>query len=165
MLTPAEILALVTATGKAVNIFDKISGQIKSVLLRRPKEDEGDEERWRHKIKTKGTEITVRQDKKKIQTITADDLKKLPKKHVRHIETYEEAMERHYKVWRAIYKQKDASPDPRVNALVDQQLVDQIKIMQRELTAIIDFLRTLGLYLDDHYMEVRNLVDQLAHED
>lgn len=159
MLTPDQILTLVTATGKAVDIFDKISGQIKSVLLKRPKEEEGDEERWRHKINAKKNELIVKRDKKVIQTITADDLEKLPPDYLSLIKTYEENMSRKYRIWKKIYAKKDASPDPQVNALVDGQLEEQIVKMREELTGIIDFLAKIGLHLDDHYMHVRHLVE------
>ena len=39
-----------------------------------------------------------------------------------------------------------------------QEMVDQMK---RDLTNIIDFLQKLGLHLDDHYMQVRGLVDNV----
>jgi len=161
MLGLDEIVALVTATGKAVDIFDKISGQIKSVLLGRPKEDEGDEERWSRKISAEGDKLVVKQDKREIQTITADELKKLPAEYLGHIQTYEARMERNYRVWQRLYLKKDASPDEKVNALVDEQLVDQVRLMKSDLTAIIGFLQKIGLWLDDHYMQVRDLVENV----
>lgn len=45
MLNPAETAALVAATKGAVDLFDRIGGQIKSVLTRRPKEAEGEDDR------------------------------------------------------------------------------------------------------------------------
>lgn len=159
MLSPNEILLLVTATGKAVEIFDKISGQIKSVLLKRPKEAEGDEERWRYKIRGEGDKFVVRQEKRVVQTITAADLAKLPAEHLSLITTYQKKMEQNYKLWQAVYASKDSSPDPLVNAKVDEQLIGLVEKMKRDLTNIIDFLQKLGLHLDDHYMHVRQLVE------
>lgn len=159
MMTPAEILTLVTATGKAVDIFDKISGQIKSVLLRRKKEPEADDQRWRHKITAEKGTLVVRSDSRVIQTITATDIEKLPSDYLALIKTYEKKMEQRYRIWQKIYAQKDTSPDPRVNAQVDEQLRDEVVGMSTELTGIIDFLGKLGLSLDDHYMHVRHLVE------
>ena len=161
MLTPEQILLLVTATGNAVEIFDKISGQIVSVLLKRAKESEGGDERWRYKVRGEGDKFVVRQDKQVIQTITADDLAKLPADQLSLITTYQNKMEQNYKLWQAVYDSKDSSPDPLVNAKVDQQLVGLVDQMKRDLTNIIDFLQKLGLHLDDHYMQVRGLVDNV----
>ena len=161
MLTPEQILLLVTATGNAVEIFDKISGQIVSVLLKRATESEGGDERWRYKVRGEGDKFVVRQDKQVIQTITADDLAKLPADQLSLITTYQNKMEQNYKLWQAVYDSKDSSPDPLVNAKVDQQLVGLVDQMKRDLTNIIDFLQKLGLHLDDHYMQVRGLVDNV----
>jgi len=162
MIDPATVVQVVTATKTALDIFDKISGQIKSVLLKRPKEAEGDEERWRYKITGEGDKIVVRQQTNTIQTLTRDELaQKLKPSDLSLVETYEEHMERGFRIWQKVYRQKDASPDPRVNAQVDEQLVDIITGMKKDLTGIIEFLRRLQVMLDDHYEHVRQLVEEL----
>jgi len=162
MIDPATVVQVVTATKTALDIFDKISGQIKTVLLKRPKEAEGDDERWRYKITGEGDKLVVRQQSNTIQTLTREDLaQKLKPSDLSLVETYEDHMERGYRVWQKVYRQKDASPDPRVNAQVDEQLVDIVKTMQKDLTGIIDFLQRLHVMLDDHYLHVRHLVEDL----
>ena len=74
MLTPVELAALVTATKGSIEIFDKIAGQIRSVLERRPKEEAGTEDRWKYKVGSDHNNLVVTQDKRVIQTLTGDEL-------------------------------------------------------------------------------------------
>jgi hypothetical protein len=163
MLTPVEIAAVINATKSAVDIFDKISGQIKTVLKKQPKEPEGGEDRWRYKISADDSEqIVVKQDGRTIQTLTRDQLSSvLTPEHLQHIKTYEASMKKYYRYWQALYPKKDTSPDHLANVQLEDQLTDQIRKMKNDLSGIIDFLRSIGVQLDDHYMEVRHLVRQL----
>jgi hypothetical protein len=70
MLSPVEIAAVVAATKGAIDIFDKIAGQVKSVLTKRPKEAQGDEDRWRYKIRTEATSSTSCRNAEFTLTIT-----------------------------------------------------------------------------------------------
>ncbi len=54
MLDPKQILELVSATKVSIDIFDKIGGQIKAFLTKRPKEEMGGDDRWRYKIRPEG---------------------------------------------------------------------------------------------------------------
>src|SRR5271166_6896334 len=117
MLTPVELAALVTATKGSIEIFDKIAGQIRSVLERRPKEEVGAEDRWRYKVGSDKNNIVVTQDKEVIQTLTGDELaSKLKPSDLRLVKTFEEKMESDFRIWSTVYKSKDASQDPEVNA-------------------------------------------------
>ncbi|HME24021.1 MAG TPA: hypothetical protein VKI44_22270 [Acetobacteraceae bacterium] len=161
MLTPVELAALVTATKGSIEIFDKIAGQIRSVLERRPKEEVGAEDRWRYKVGSDKNNIVVTQDKEVIQTLTGDELaSKLKPSDLRLVKTFEEKMESDFRIWSTVYKSKDASQDPEVNAKTDEQLRRLILKMKKELVGIIDFLQRIGVHLDDHYMHVRYIVDQ-----
>ena len=161
MLTPVEIAAVVTATKGAVELFDKIAGQIKSVLTKQPKEAEGADDRWRFKIRPEGTQIVVKQQDRTVQTVTADQLSQvLNPQDLELVRTYEASMQKYFTRWKAIYAKKDGSQDPLVNAMTEEQLTDQIVKMKAELLGILDFLRKSGVHLDDHYMHVRHLVEQ-----
>ena len=166
MLSPAEIASLIAATKNAVDIFDKLSGPIKRVLL--PKEDYGwkdaKDQRWRFKVGTKGKDIVVRQDERIIQTISGKELEqRLSGGDLKLVVTYEKKMEDYFDLWTSVYEQKDMSPDPLVNAKVEKQLKSLIKSMDGELLGILDFLETkLGVGLDDHYMHVRQIVEKEA---
>jgi len=162
MLTPVEIAALLAATKNAVDIFDKISGQIKSVLTRRPKEPEAGEERWRRKVSADEKQITVKQDGQVVQTLTRSDLEnRLDPQHLAHIETYELSMRKYYKRWQQLYPKRDDSSDALVNIKLEEQLTEQVKNMQTDLVGLVNFLQSIGVHLDDHYMEVRDLVGRL----
>lgn len=162
MLSPVEIAALLAAIKNAVDIFDKISGQIKGVLNKRPKEAEGGEDRWRHKVSADDKQIVVRKDGETIQTLTRADLEsKLTPEHLRHIKVYEESMRKFYRRWQQLYSKRDDSSDALVNIKHDEQLTDQIKQMQQDLVGLVKFLESIGIQLDDHYMEVRSLVEKL----
>jgi len=77
------------------------------------------------------------------------------------VETYEKKMNEYFSYWRTVYSAKDSSPDPLVNAKVDNQLTGLISKMKIELLAILDFLENIGVQLDDHYMSIRMLVRQV----
>ncbi|ROZ75683.1 hypothetical protein [Ramlibacter sp. WS9] len=160
MLSPVEIAALIAATKGAVDIFDKIAGQIKTVLTKRPKEAEGDDDRWRFKVRPEGTAIVVKQEDRTVQTVTAAELSKvLSPADLELVQTYEQSMNKYFARWKAVYAKKDASQDPLVNAITEEQLTEQIVKMKGELVGIIDFLKRCGVMLDDHYMHVRQLVE------
>jgi hypothetical protein len=161
MLDPTQIAALVTATKGAVDLFDRIAGQIKSVLTRRPKEAEGEDDRWKYKISGQRDRLIVKQAGTTIQTISGAELSaKLNATDLSLIQTYEQKMEQYFRLWRAVYKNKDASQDPLVNAKTDEQLNDLIVKMRGELLGILKFLTDIGIHLDDHYMHIRYLVEQ-----
>lgn len=163
MLTPAEIAAIVAATKGTIEIFDKIAGQVKTVLLKRPKEAEGEDERWRNKIRPEGTSIVVKHEDCIVQTLTADQLADALNPHdLTLVRTYEDSMNKYFARWKALYAKKDASQDPHVNAITEEQLTDQIVKMKRELLGILKFLEKCGVHLDDHYMHIRHLVED-AH--
>jgi len=162
MLTPIEIAALITATKGAVDIFDKIAGQVRSVLTKQPKEAAGDEDRWRYKIgtDTAATSIVVKQDNRTIQTLKGDDLSKvLGPIDLRLITTYESKMNEYYDLWEKVYEEKDMSNDALANAKTEKQLGKLVVKMRGELLGILKFLEQIGVRLDDHYMNIRHLVE------
>lgn len=162
MLTPVEIAAVLAATKNAVDIFDKISGQIKGVLTKRPKEPEGGDDRWRYKVIADDKQITVKQDGRAIQTLGRAELESsLTPEHLNHIKVYEASMQKYYKRWQQLYPKRDDSADALANIKLEEQLTDQVKKMQEDLVGIVDFLASIGVKLDDHYMQVRSLVQRL----
>ncbi|MEM6373414.1 MAG: hypothetical protein AAF727_11630 [Pseudomonadota bacterium] len=165
-LTPAEIAALVAATKNTIDIFDKIVDPIKRVLL--PDEEyqwkDAKDQRWRHKVDMEGSDVVVREDERAIQTIEGKELEKeLSGGDLRLIQTYEQKMEDYFELWSDVYKQKDMSPDAKVNAQTNRRLRDLVKQIEGELTGILDFLQDkIGVHLDDYYMHVRQLVEEAA---
>jgi hypothetical protein len=163
MLTPVEIGALVTATKGALEVFDKIAGQIKTVLTKRPKEDEGADDRWRYKIRPEGHQIVVKQEDRTVQVVTADQLNKLlGPADLDLVRTYEASLQKYYSRWKALYAKRDASQDPLINTITEEQLAEQIGKMKTDLVGLLTFLEKSGVQLDDHYMHVRHLVESAA---
>jgi len=78
-------------------------------------------------------------------------LQKLPEPMLKHIMVLEKSMQNHYDLWAAVYPQRNASPDPIVNAKVDQQLKSIVSAMKDDLIGILSFLQSCGIHLDDHY--------------
>ena len=108
-----------------------------------------------------GTQILVKQEDRTVQTVTADELSRmLNPQDLDLVRTYEASMQKYFTRWKAIYAKKDASQDPLVNTITEEQLAEQIVKMKRELLGILDFLQKMGVQLDDHYMHVRHLVEQ-----
>ncbi|BDT67610.1 hypothetical protein os1_17870 [Comamonadaceae bacterium OS-1] len=162
MLSTLEIAAVLAATKNAVDIFDKISGQIKGVLTKGPKEPEGGDDRWRYKVKADDKQITVKQDGHTIQTLNRDELEsRLTPADLAHIKVYEASMQKYYKRWQQMYPMRDDSADVLANIKLDEQLAGQVKKMQQDLVGIVDFLQSIGVRLDDHYMQVRDLVKSI----
>ncbi|HRB16650.1 MAG TPA: hypothetical protein PK224_12725 [Nitrospira sp.] len=164
MLTPVEIAALITATKGAVDIFDKVAGQVKSVLTKRSKEVAGDDDQWRYKIGSDAaaTSIIVKQDNRVVQTLKGDELAKmLSPSDLRLIKTYESKMSEYYDLWEKVYEEKDASNDALANAKTEKQLNKLIAKMRDELLGILRFLEQIGVHLDDHYMQIRHLVQDV----
>ena len=73
-------------------------------------------------------------------------------------------MNKYFARWKAIYAKKDSSQDPLVNAITEEQLTEQIVKMKAELVGILDFLEKCGVRLDDHYMQIRHLVESAEAE-
>ena len=161
MLNLTEITAVVAATKGAVEIFDKVAGQIRSVLTKRPKEADGEDDRWRYKIRTEGPNIVVKQQNQVVQTVTAEELSRvLNQSDLDLVRTYEVSMNKYFNRWKALYTKKDASQDPLVNVITEEQLTEQIVKMRSELLGILAFLEKCGVHLDDHYLNIRYLVEE-----
>ena len=140
----------------------KFGGQIKSFLLKRPKEAEAADDRWKMKIGAEGGNIVVKNESRIVQTITHDQLARvLHPNDLALVKTYEQKMNEYFKLWRVVYAEKDSSADPLVNAKVDNQLDKLIHKMRDELLGILGFLEHIGIHLDDHYHYIRNLVQNV----
>lgn len=161
MLSISEIAALFSAMKGAVDLFDRLAGQVKSVLTKSPGEDPSKADRWRYKIRTENSSLVVKQDSQIIQTVSADQLANVLTRHdLELIQAYEKNMNRDFARWKSIYARRDASQDPTVNIIVEEQLTDLIVKMRQELIGILNFLEKCGIRLDDHYMHIRHLISE-----
>jgi DNA polymerase I-like protein with 3'-5' exonuclease and polymerase domains len=162
MLSPVEIGAIIAATKGAVDIFDKLAGPIKRLLLpgERYEQAEAKDQRWRFKVETEGKDIVVKERGETRQVITGDQLaQKLNPDDLALVQTYERKMQDYFQLWSSVYSAKDMSQDPLVNAKTDAQLRKLISSMRSELLGILAFLQQVGVHLDDHYLHVRSLVE------
>ena len=163
MLSPVEIAAVIAATKGAVDIFDKLAGPIKRVILGQPKFDQAEakDQRWRFRVETAGKDVVVKEGDYTRQTITGAELSKaLGPQDLVLVQAYERKMQDYFELWTTVYAAKDMSQDPLVNAKTDAQLKKLITNMKGELLGILAFLQQIGVHLDDHYMHVRSLVQQ-----
>ena len=161
MLSPAEIVAVVTATKGLIDIFDKLAGPIKRVILGQPRFEkaEDQDQRWRFRVETEGKNIVVKEGDHTWRKITGADLSKaLGPNDLALVQAYEFKMQDYFQIWTSVYAAKDMSQDPLVNAKTDAQLKKLISSMRGELLGILSFLEQIGVTLDDHYMHVRRLV-------
>ena len=163
MLSLAEIAAVIAATKGAVDIFDKLAGPIKRVILGQPKFEQAEtkDQRWRFRVETEGKDVVVKEGDYTRQTIKGAELAKaLGPQDLSLVQAYERKMQDYFDLWTSVYATKDMSQDPLANAKTDAQLKKLIASMKGELLGILSFLERIGVQLDDHYMHVRSLVQQ-----
>jgi len=158
MLDPVTITGIITAASSAIGLVDKIADQFSRFVTKRP--DPTGPKEYRYKIEGDSQKIVVKSQGKEIQRITGDDLKNLPADYYQHIQTLEQSMQAHYRLWQRIYPKRNQSPDELKNAQTDEQIHQLIANMKQDLDGIITFLESIGVHLDDHYMMVRNLARQ-----
>ncbi len=158
MVDLTTISAAIAAAASAVGLFDKIADQVERVLTNRSEPSVPKEHRMQ--VQGTGTEIVSKSYGQVIQTITAQDLAKLPEAQLQHITVLEKSMQNHYEVWAQVYPQLALMADPVSQARVNQQLKGIVVGMKGDLDGILSFLESCGLHLDDHYMHIRHLVNQ-----
>jgi hypothetical protein len=160
MIDLALINGAIAAATSAVGLFDKISDEIERFVTKRPEPAVPKEHR--QQIQKEGDAIVSRMHGQVYQTITAKDLEKLPESDLRHIRVLEQSMENHYSVWASAYPQLALAVDPIAKARTEIQLKGIVSGMNDDLNGILGFLEESGLHLDDHYQNVRNVVNRLS---
>ena len=106
MLSPVEIAAVIAATKGAVDIFDKLAGPIKRVILGQPKFDqtEAKDQRWRFRVETAGKDVVVKEGDYTRQTITGAELSKaLGPQDLVLVQAYERKMQDYFELWTTVY--------------------------------------------------------------
>ncbi len=156
MVDFATVTAAIGAASAGVQLIDKVADQVTRFLTKRS----GPEVLPQHKmtVEQDGDALVSKHYGKEFQRVTAKDLEKLPEADLRHIKVYEESMQNHYDVWAAVYPQLALAIDPIAKAKTEAQLRGIVKAMKGDLLAILRFLEKAGLYLDDHYASVRDVV-------
>lgn len=95
------------------------------------------------------------------ETITAEDLKRLPADDREFIADLEDSLRRNYKRWRAVRKGL-GDAGGALDAEVENQLRRITKLICRDLNNILDFLRQMHkAELEDHYGRYRFICEKL----
>jgi DNA polymerase I-like protein with 3'-5' exonuclease and polymerase domains len=156
MVDFATISAAIGAATSAVGLIDKMADQIERFISKSPEPVMPKEHRM--KINGENDAIVSREHGQVTQTITADDLQRLPESQLRHITVLEKSMENHYSIWEEVYPNLALLDSVIQKAKVEKQLEGIIKDMKGDLEDILSFLESCGLYLDDHYQHIRYLI-------
>jgi hypothetical protein len=158
MVDPGTVTAALAAASTAVGLIDKIADQVERFITKQPKPSVPPE----HRMRIEGSEdkIVATEHGQQVWTITGADLEKLPADQLRHITVLEQSMQGHYNVWASVYPQLATLDSPVQKARVEQQLGQVVKEMKKDLDGILGFIESCGMYLDDHYMNIRHVVSQ-----
>ena len=145
----------ITAIATTLKIVDSVTGQWDRFFKKREEHELDKPHRVTSELEQ--GEIVVKEHGKPVETITAQDVAKLDENSRKLIDALEKSMQRQYDLWTKVYPTRDASPDPVVNAQIDQRLEDIAKKMCADLGKLFRYLDSIGKYLDDHYDHVRFL--------
>jgi hypothetical protein len=146
---PADNLA--TSFGATIEAFDRISDEIEATIKNQPIDPT---HAHRFLIRRMGDSVVAYE---KMQKITPAELEQLPKDQRDLIRTYEHSMDKFTKAWTKLKKSGTSQLDPAVR---DRKL-DLLRGAKDDLVGILDSLQNRGIYLDDHYRDVRDLVAKL----
>ncbi len=163
MAEPITVLTAVTAVATVLKIVDSLTGQWDRFWKKRS-EQEPDRP---HSVTTEQPQpdtIVVKRYGTPVETITAADLAKLDVNSHKLIEALEKSMQRQYDLWTKVYPTRDVSPDPVVNAQVDQRLEDILGKMCADLGRLFAYLDSIGKYLNDHYSHARYLCSEVEQK-
>lgn len=107
-------------------------------------------------------DLVAREHDREIQRITGEDLanRNLPQPILDHVLVLEKSMQNHYALWSKLYPKLAAADGPLQEAKVEVQLSGVIKSMKSDLHGILAFLESAGLELDDHYLHIRQVVEE-----
>ncbi|MEX3935896.1 hypothetical protein AB4Y32_29585 [Paraburkholderia phymatum] len=141
-----DVSEAIAATAKTMAMVDKLAGPVEFLLT-------GKDKGGAHRVQYEGAgiELVAKEHGAVIQTITGQDLQRLPAEQLRHIRVRERTLESYYAVWEDVHPQLPLMSDPMAKARVTLQLKQTVSDMKTELDAIFRFLTDCGLYLDDHY--------------
>ena len=100
----------------------------------------------------------------RMRVITEAELEQLPEEQRALIKTYEQSMSSFVKEWEKLKRsgadQLSGANRQRKLELIQRKL-ELIQGAREDLVGILDFLQQQGIYLDDHYLQIRHLVLQL----
>lgn len=159
MLDLVTAATAVASIAKATGIVDKLAGQIRSFVERRAYTPSDPPPSTT--IEQRNGGLVLAHQGRPVQTLTREDLaKRLSPTDLSYVQALERSMENHFLIWSAVYPQLALQVDPIAKARIEAQLRQILVDMRKDLHALLDFLSSIGLHLDDHYMHIRSLVDR-----
>jgi len=148
--------AVSSSISNTVEDFDKLADQIKDVI------NQTDDSRIPHShsilIRQSGPDLIAYQ---KMQTITGNQLSRLPEKQRKMIKAYESSMNALKEKWFELWPKRINPTTGKIDKNVNDQLLTLVKGMRHDLIGIFNFLQAQGIFLDDHYMDIRHLISGL----
>lgn len=147
---PTENLA--TALGSSFEALDQVSDEIAATLKGQPLDTP--QSFHRLLVLRSGNSVAAYQ---KMQVVTHEQLAQLPKDQQEVIRAYERSMKRLTAEWKKLKESGTGQLDESVR----NRMVKLLRQTKDDLVGLLNFLQELGIYLDDHYAEVRALVSNL----
>ena len=110
---------------------------------------------FKHQYAAEGGEMVARSHGVEQQRMTRDELeKRLTPEQLDYIRVLEKSMEINLVLWRKTYPNRVLNPGER------QQADAATHAMGEDLLGVLDSIEEAGYYLDDHYLEVRKVVER-----
>jgi hypothetical protein len=148
----------VKAVGETVRAFDSMARQVTDFATGGKADRAGP---YHYRYEGEGLELSAKQGDKIVQTISGHELQeRLDPTQLRHVEALQKSMEASYSIWVEVYPQLPLVSDPITKAQLNQRLSAVTADIGRDLAAILEFLQSCGLVLDDHYMHIRSLLNR-----
>jgi hypothetical protein len=142
---------LAAAWSSTIEAFDKISDEIDSAIKNKPIDPKHVHSFLIRRI---GDSVAAY---RLMKVVTSKELEELPEVERDLIRTRESSMADFMSDWRKLKRGGIAQLDPEVR----EKQIGLIRGAKKDLVAILDSLQNRGIYLDDHYQEVRDEVAQL----
>ncbi len=150
LLDLATATAVIAGAGSAVGLFDKVADQVVRFIRKTP-EPPGPPKEFQLKVTGKGSKLKVESLTVALFTFFAEDLEHLPPDYYGHIQTLEASVQTILRRLEQVYPHRDDG-DLITNAKLNNQSRDLSLKMKDDLAGIVDFLQSIGVHLDDHYM-------------
>lgn len=141
---------------RSVKIIDRISGQVLNVATGQLSDSDSATNQYRMVFRKSGDEIVAYH---RMGTISKNQLDQLPISDRNQIRVWEKSLAKLKKTWDKEYPKRIRS-DGSIDQNVENRLQTLVKEMKKDLVAILDFLESQQLYLDDHYQNIRSVVSQ-----
>ena len=159
MLDIPTVASIVGVLVQSVGLVDKVTD---TYLKFRGKESPVPKE---HKAKivagSDGTSLVRLEHGSEVQRVSYEELtKKLAPTDLSYVRALEASMNTHKAIWESAYPSLASEVNPVAKAKVNVQLDAVATDMEKDLTRILTFIEKTGLYLDDHYMAVRDIATQ-----